>query len=137
MMIDASALCAILLREPEAENMAERIASAESPFTSPIALYEAVVALMRVNAWGADEAERSVRRLLKTASIEVRPISDNMALLAATAFHRFGKGRHPAALNLGDCFAYACAKANDASLLYIGEDFSKTDIKDAAKTRRV
>jgi ribonuclease VapC len=122
MMIDASALCAILLREPEAENMAERIASAESPFTSPIALYEAVV------AWDADQAEKSVRRLLETASIEVRPISDNMASLAATAFHRFGKGRHPAALNLGDCFAYACAKANDVALLYKGDDFSKTDI---------
>jgi ribonuclease VapC len=135
MMIDASALCAILLREPEAEDFAETIAATESPFTSPIAIYETVVALMRVNAWSAEEAESGVRRLLRAASIAVCAISDNTSSIAASAFDRFGKGRHPAALNLGDCFAYACAKANDAPLLYKGDDFGKTDVPSALNAR--
>ena len=135
MMIDASALCAILLRESDAAVLAETIAGAESPFTSPIAIYETVVALMRVNAWSAEEAESAVRRLLKAASIEVCTISGDTSSIAAAAFDRFGKGRHPAALNLGDCFAYACAKANDAPLLYKGDDFAKTDIRGATDVR--
>lgn len=132
MMIDASALCAILLREPDAPDLTGIIAKAETPFTSPIAIYETVVALMRVNAWSAEEAESAVRRLLKAASIDVCAITDHTSSVAASAFGRFGKGRHPAALNLGDCFAYACAKANDAPLLYKGDDFAKTDIRSAA-----
>ena len=131
MMIDASALCAILLREPEAADFAEVIAKAEAPFTSPIAVYETAVALMRVNAWGAEEAVGRVCRLLKTASIAVCAITEDTSAFAASTFDRFGKGRHPAALNLGDCFAYACAKANDAPLLYKGDDFARTDIRRA------
>jgi ribonuclease VapC len=135
MMIDASALCAILLREPEAADLAEIIAKTEAPFTSPVAIYETIVALMRVNAWSAEEAESRVRRLLKTGSVDVCTITENTSSIAASAFDRFGKGRHPAALNLGDCFAYACAKANDAPLLYKGGDFAKTDVQRAPELR--
>jgi ribonuclease VapC len=135
MMIDASALVAVLLREPEAVYLVQAIADARSPFTSPVALFETTVALMRVNRWSAEKAEAAVRELLKTASIEVRAINDATASLAASAFDRFGKGRHPAGLNLGDCFAYACAKANDAPLLYKGGDFTKTDIQNAISPR--
>ncbi len=128
MMIDASALVAILLREPDARALAASIAAAKSPFTSPIALFETTAALMRVNAWSAEEAESAVRELLATASIRVCPISDEIASAAIDAFGRFGKGRHPAALNLGDCFAYACAKSYNAQLLYKGDDFTRTDL---------
>jgi ribonuclease VapC len=135
MMIDASALCAILLREADAADLTEIIAKAEAPFTSPIAIYETVVALMRVNAWSAEEAESRVRRLLNAASINVCTINEDTSSVAASAFDRFGKGRHPAALNLGDCFAYACAKTNDAPLLYKWDDFVKTDIRGATSVR--
>jgi ribonuclease VapC len=62
------------------------------------------------------------------------PIGEREYELAAEADADFGKGRHPAALNMGDCFAYACAKANDAALMFKGEDFSKTDIRRPGKT---
>lgn len=133
MMIDASALVSILLREPDAAALASAIADANAPFTSPIALYETVAALMRVNAWSGAEAESAVRELLAAASIRVCTISDGMATTALVAFDRYGKGRHPAALNLGDCFAYACAKSYRASLLYKGNDFSQTDINESRK----
>ena len=69
-----------------------------------------------------------VRAFLAAASIRVVMISDSMATIAAAAVDRFGKGRHAAALNLGDCFAYAAAKAYRAQLLYKGEDFARTDV---------
>jgi len=128
MMIDASALVAILLREPEASQLTVVIAGADDPFTSPVALYETVAALMRVKACDATQAEAVVREFLETASIRVCAISGDMASRAIGAFERFGKGRHPAGLNLSDCFAYACAKAYSAPLLYKGGDFPQTDV---------
>jgi len=131
MMIDASALTAILLREADGAELAARIASATAPVTSPIALYETACALMRVNVWSASEAQAAVRELLAIAGIRVIPITENIAWSAAAAFERFGKGRHPAALNLGDCFAYSAARALDAPLLFKGDDFIHTDIAKA------
>ena len=128
MMIDASAMVAILLREPDGEALASRVEAAKAPFTSPLAIYETIVALMREKRLNAVGAESVVRRFLAAASIRVVMISNSMATAAAGAFDRFGKGRHPAALNLGDCFAYACAKAYRAPLLYKGDDFARTDI---------
>ncbi|WP_141342378.1 type II toxin-antitoxin system VapC family toxin [Bradyrhizobium sp. USDA 3458] len=129
MMIDASALVAILLREPDAAELVMAIADAKAPFTSAIAVYETVCALMRVNAWGAPEAEAAVREFLDAASIRVCAIADGMILTAAMAFGRFGKGRHPAQLNLGDCFAYACAKTYRAPLLHKSDNFPRTDLE--------
>ena len=128
MMIDASAMVAILLREPDGKSLAAQIEAAKAPFTSPLAVYETIVALMRVKRLSAADAEAIVRGFLTAASVRVVMISDSMATAAAAAFDRFGKGRHPAALNMGDCFAYACAKAYRAPLLFKGEDFGKTDI---------
>ena len=128
MMIDASAMVAILLREPDGEALASRVEATKAPFTSPLAVYETVVALMREKRLSAADAEAVVRPFLAAASIRVVMISDSMATTAAAAFDRFGKGRHPAALNLGDCFAYACARAYRGRLLYKGQDFAKTDI---------
>jgi ribonuclease VapC len=133
MMIDASAVVAILMAEPAGQSMAEAIEGATAPFTSPLAIYESVVALMRETRISAETADAMVRRLLAEASIRVEPVTDDMATLATRAFERFGKGRHPAALNFGDCFAYACARAHGASLLFVGNDFSRTDIQQAPK----
>jgi ribonuclease VapC len=134
MMIDASALVAILNGEPEAAALAEAIDDAKAPFTSPLAIYEATVALMRENKWTSDEACSVVRRLLDAASIKVVMLTDDMATAAIHAFGRFGKGRHPAQLNMGDCFAYACAKAHRAPLLFKGDDFSRTDVNERHST---
>ncbi len=129
MMIDASAIVAILNGEADAPGLAETIEAAKAPFASPVAVYEATVALMRENKWAAEEAGAIVREFLDAASIKVVMITDAMAIGAAKAFEKFGKGRHPAKLNMGDCFAYACARAYRAPLLFKGDDFARTDIK--------
>ena len=66
--------------------------------------------------------------LIDKLGIEIVPVDREQALLAREAFRRFGKGRHKAGLNLGDCFAYALAKENSCRLLYVGADFAKTDV---------
>ena len=82
---------------------------------------------------GVAEAEMHVGDFLREAGVAVQPIQPETAHVALEAFARYGKGRgHPARLNLGDCFIYAQAKVGGASLLYKGEDFSKTDIESAS-----
>jgi ribonuclease VapC len=130
MMIDASAIVGILNAEPEARLLAAAIGAANAPYTSPIAIYEATVALMRENKWKGDEACEIVRQFLETASVAVVAITDDMATVAIQAYERYGKGRHLARLNMGDCFAYACARAHRAPLLFKGEDFPRTDVND-------
>jgi len=129
MMIDASAIIAILNAEADAPRLAAAIDAAKAPFTSSIAVYEATVALMRENEWTAEEAGGVVREFLDAASIKVVMITETIATSAAKAFEKFGKGRHPANLNLGDCFAYAVARAYRAPLLFKGDDFPRTDVK--------
>ena len=68
-------------------------------------------------------------RVLQTAAIELRPVDELQARLAREAFLRFGKGRHPAGLNFGDCFSYALARTLDAPLLFVGDDFGQTDVR--------
>lgn len=131
MMIDASAIVAILNAEPDAAALASAIGKAKAPYTSPIAIYEATVALMRENQWTSDEAGAVVREFMEAASIKVVMITDSIAASAIRVFEQFGKGRHPAQLNMGDCFAYASARAYRASLLFKGNDFTQTDIKSA------
>lgn len=129
MMIDASAIVAILNGEADAQRLAAAIEAAKAPFTSPVAVYEATVALMRENQWSAEEAGGVVHEFLDAASIRVVMITEAMTTAAAKAFEKFGKGRHPAKLNMGDCFAYAAARAYRAPLLFKGDDFSQTDVK--------
>lgn len=128
-MIDTSAIIAILNAEADAARLAEAIDVAKAPFTSPIAVYEATVALVRENEWTAGEASRVVRKFLDTASMKVVMISETIPTSAAQAFEKFGEGRHPANLNLGDSFAYAAARAYRAPLLFKGDDFSGIDAK--------
>jgi ribonuclease VapC len=130
MFVDASAIVAILTAEPEAEALIDRLERAIRPITSAIAIFEATLGLCRKRHASVDEAEADVTEFLTKARITTVPITD--ASTALQAFSRYGKGRgHPAQLNMGDCFAYAVAKSHRTSLLYKGDDFSKTDI-DAA-----
>ena len=127
-MIDASALLAILLEEPEARNVRGRIASADGPFTSPLAIYETVARLVRLYGMSPQQADAIVRALLKEYGAKVVAVDDTITPHALDALDRYGRGRHPARLNFGDCFAYACARAHDAPLIYKGDDFAKTDL---------
>lgn len=129
--IDASALAAILLDEGDAAELYARMQGHSRCITSPLAVWEAVRAVSRARDVTVDEAESAVERLLQVAAIEVSSVDPQLRHLAIEAHARFGKGRHPAALNFGDCFAYACARHADLPLLYKGDDFSRTDIEPA------
>jgi len=132
MFVDASAIVAILTREPEADSLANILEKARSPFTSPIAILEAALGICRKRHASVEEAEQDVDEFLKMAVVRTVSITDNDAHTALVAFSRYGKGRgHPAQLNLGDCFAYAVAKNAGTTLLFKGDDFGKTDIRPA------
>jgi ribonuclease VapC len=135
MFVDASAIVAILTREPEADVLADLLEAARAPITSPIAVFEATLGICRKRHASVEEAEEDVREFLDLARIELIPITINETETALSAFSRYGKGRsHPARLNLGDCFAYAAAKNHRTSLLFTGDDFNKTDIRSAARS---
>ncbi len=132
-VVDASAIIAILTDESESALLVAALDQAGGATTTPIAIYEATLGVRRKRRSGVTQAERAVMEFLRLARIVVQPIQPETAHLALEAFDRYGKGRgHPARLNLGDCFMYAQAKAGGASLLYKGDDFSKTDIESAS-----
>ena len=131
MFIDASALTAMLVDERDARELLARMQNYPRRVTSPLAVWETVVAVARILGLEVDAAEAAVEDFLTLTGVSVEPIAAEVRRLALDAFARFGKGRHPAALNLGDCFAYACAKQVGVSLLYKGEDFPQTDIEAA------
>jgi ribonuclease VapC len=132
-VVDASAIIAILTDESESALLVAALDQAGGATTTPIAIYEATLGVRRKRRSGVTQAERAVMEFLRLARIVVQPIQPETAHLALEAFDRYGKGRgHPARLNLGDCFMYAQAKAGGASLLYKGDDFSKTDIEGAS-----
>ena len=135
MFVDASAIVAILTREPEVDALAEVLETARSPITSPIAIFEAALGICRKRHASVEEAEADVREFLEVAAIRAVSITEREAETALAAFSRYGRGRgHPAQLNLGDCFAYAMAKNHGTALLFKGEDFDKTDIPVAARS---
>jgi ribonuclease VapC len=123
---DASAVLAILLDEPEAAAL-RCILVDQGGVISPVNHWEV---LARAFAISGDAGVREAESLLTVLGIEVVPISAQHSRLAADAFRRFGK-RSGGGLNLGDCFAYALARAEDADLLFKGDDFPRTDIKPA------
>jgi ribonuclease VapC len=129
MFVDASAIVAILTTEPGSDALIERLERATRPITSAIAIFEATLALRRKRHASVEEAETDVTEFLTNARITLVPIAANEAAAALQAFARYGKGRgHPAQLNMGDCFSYAVATTCRTSLLYTGDDFSKTDL---------
>lgn len=128
MVIDASALIAIVLEEPDASIYYAAIANSPVRLLSAATLVEASLVLLRRRTIGATAALDS---LISHLRIEIISVDYRQALLAREAFQRFGKGLHPAALNFGDCFSYALAKRTSEPLLYKGNDFSQTDILSA------
>jgi ribonuclease VapC len=131
MFVDASAMVAMLTEEADGDALAECLATASARHTSAVAIFETVAALARKRSYSVDEARATVARFLDVSEIGLTPIGKAESEGALSAFERFGKGRHSASLNLGDCFAYGCAKALDTDLLFKGDDFSRTDIRAA------
>lgn len=126
MVVDTSALIAILEEENDAGRYAEAIADADGPLISAATLIE--VGIVMVNRHGP-KAARKVHALILEAGIEVESVTAEHAQIAVDAFATYGKGqKHKAGLNYGDCFPYALAKATGLPLLFKGNDFSKTDI---------
>lgn len=125
--VDTSALCAVVLGEPDAEAF---LAALESHCGSSVVgaptLLEATVV---VQARQGPDAVRDLHLLIEGGQIEVEPFGPLHAELAHEAWSRFGRGRHPAGLNLGDCLTYAVARRRDAPLLFKGEDFRQTDLR--------
>jgi ribonuclease VapC len=136
MYVDASALVAIITGEPDAEEMGLAIrGSGTGRVTSPLAVYEAALGVARVLACPLPRARQLVIGLLKAAAIGITAIDDRHADTALDAHARFGKGQHPARLNMGDCFAYAVAADASLPILFKGDDFAQTDLPSALPSR--
>jgi ribonuclease VapC len=128
MFVDASAMVAILVEESDAAALTKRLEQAVEPCTSAIAIYEAVAGVARACNVPIRTAETILDRFLEQATVRVVPITPEIGRGAVSAFERYGRGRHPAGLNMGDCFAYACANELGVPLLFKGNDFPETDI---------
>ncbi|MBB4004324.1 MAG: type II toxin-antitoxin system VapC family toxin [Aurantimonas endophytica] len=128
MFVDASALCALVLEEEDAETILARMKSADRLLVSPTVIWETVISCSRRVDWQLENAQAAVLDYLIEMHIAIVAIPPEAAALAVEAYARFGKGRHKAGLNFGDCFAYACARHFDVPLLYKGDDFAHTDI---------
>jgi ribonuclease VapC len=131
MIVDASAVLAILRDEPEARACAEALAAAPHRRISAVNYVEAAAV---IDASRDPIASRRFDELLRAARLMVEAVTPAQARIAREAYRDFGKGSgHPARLNFGDCFAYALAKVTGESLLFKGEDFSHTDVAPALK----
>jgi ribonuclease VapC len=126
--IDASALIAMMAGEDDADALADRMAEERVRLCSAVSLWETTAGLCRSYGFSASAAKALVKDFVAAHGTDLAPVGDREYELAADAYADFGKGKHPASLNMGDCLAYACAKSNNASLLFKGSDFSKTDI---------
>jgi len=124
-VVDTSALIAILDKEPDAALFAEAIAEADAPLISTATLLELNIVML--NRYGV-KATQIVDRLIQEGGFQVESFTVQHADLAREAYSRYGKGQQTAGLNYGDCFSYALAKATGLPLLFKGQDFSKTDI---------
>jgi ribonuclease VapC len=130
MIVDSSALLAVLRAEPDAAVYARAIENANVRRISAVNFAEAAVAL---DGSRDPIASRSFDRLLREAGISIEPVTEAQARIAREAWPDFGKGSgHPAQLNFGDCFAYALAKVSCEPLLFKGNDFVHTDVTRAA-----
>ncbi len=126
--VDASVLVAILAREPDYLEQSERVFAADAPLWSPMVRWETIGGVARATTYGDSLSATITDAFADENGFVMVPIGEAEARLATEAHHRYGKGRHEAKLNMGDCFAYACARTNDARLLYKGEDFARTDL---------
>ena len=128
MIVDASAVLAIILAESEAPVFAQALAGAAEPRMSAVNFLEVAIRIDRENSI---VSSRHFDDFMAFARIAVEPVSLSQARLARLAYAQFGKGRHPAGLNLGDCFAYALARETGLPLLFKGNDFPRTDVRPA------
>ena len=144
MYVDASAIVAILNREPEADALKSAVdANSAKAFVSPLTIFEATISLARAKVLARDKnqkpsradidaAYKVVRAFLEANDVNEIPVLADIGRLAIETAAIYGKAvGHPADLNFGDCFVYACAKAYRAPLLFKGDDFTKTDIQSA------
>jgi ribonuclease VapC len=129
MIVDASAILAILLKEPEEYRFADLLGEAKTTTSlSPVNYLEVA---LRTDRGDMQVTSEKLDEILSRMNIAIVDITPEQARIAREAYQKFGRGNHPAKLNLGDCFAYALAKARQEPLLFKGEDFSKTDIEAA------
>lgn len=128
-IVDASAILAILLKEPEQYRFADLLGEArDKTGLSPVNYLEVA---LRVDRGDMPEIAQRLDEVLQHMNVEITTVTADQAFLARAAYRRFGRGRHKARLNLGDCFAYALAKSRDEPLLFKGEDFRHTDVEPA------
>lgn len=128
MIVDTSALLAIVFKEPGYESLIDKLLAPGRKGVGTPTLAEAGLVLTgRLEG----DADAQVSGILQQFEVVPVPFGERHWRTAAEAFRRFGKGRHPAALNFGDCLSYATAKLADRPLLFVGEDFSKTDVRAA------
>jgi len=128
MVLDTSALVAVLYGEPERDLFIALLSDAEDPLISAATLVEAsIVVEVKTGAHGVADLDE----LLAAAAVRCVAVDSAQAHVARDAFARFGKGRAPAGLNFGDCFAYALATVTDRPLLFKGADFARTDVTPA------
>jgi ribonuclease VapC len=125
MVIDISALVALLLNEPDALRIAQAIEAASVRLVSAATFLESSIV---IESKKGEAGGRELELLLYRASIEVAPVDQDQAEIARQAWRRYGKGRHPAGLNYGNCFAYALATQRHLPLLFRGDDFAQTDV---------
>lgn len=125
MVIDTSAVIAILLNEPERDTFIRLIESSSTRLLSAASLLEAS---MVIDSRKGEPGRADLYLFIRDAGLEVVAVTEQQAQIAREAFRHFGKGRHPAHLNFGDCFSYALAKAANQALLSKGWEFSKSDL---------
>jgi ribonuclease VapC len=128
MVIDSSAVIAIALNEPERMDFLERIRADQRRLVSAPTLLELEIVLTVLQG---SESPNILNDFIRRLHFQVVPFDEVQVGIAREAFRRYGKGRHPARLNFGDCFSYALAKQTGEPLLYKGNDFSQTDIPSA------
>lgn len=129
LFVDASALVAIIVGEPDRDELLERLALDEHGLWSAMSCWETVSSLRRARDIPPAAARREAEQAAGDLGLKLVDVGSVELKLAFDAYEHFGRNsRHPAKLNMGDCFAYACAKANGARLLYKGNDFTHTDL---------
>ena len=126
MVVDSSAITAMIVGEPERELFEDFIMRVPTPVISVAAVVEISIVLR--NKRRDCRCRRLGRGAFRSCRLDVRAVDASQGKLAREAFAKYGKGRHPAGLNFGDCFTYALAKARDDVLLFKGDDFARTDI---------
>lgn len=126
--IDTSAFVAILTKEPEASDFLSRIMASDKRSTGAHVRLEASMNLAQVLRIAPSVAQELLDEFLSEARISVVPITDAIARRAVESFEAFGKGRHPAGLDFGDCLSHACVASDRAPILFKGRDFAKTDL---------